>query len=47
VERLDENLGAASIELTVNDLHDIERAASHVTVEGARYPEALERMTGL
>jgi|SRR4051812_4698305 aryl-alcohol dehydrogenase-like predicted oxidoreductase len=44
VERLKENIGAASIELTMSDLHDIEGAASTVTVQGARYPEAAERM---
>ena len=44
--RLEENLGAASIELTADDLHDIDSAASQITVQGARYPEHLERMTG-
>jgi aryl-alcohol dehydrogenase-like predicted oxidoreductase len=44
--RLDENIGAASIELTPNDLGDIERAASEITVQGARYPEKLEQLTG-
>ncbi len=47
LHRLDENIGAASVELTVGDLRDIEKAASRITVEGARYPEQLERMTGL
>jgi aryl-alcohol dehydrogenase-like predicted oxidoreductase len=47
LERLDENIGAAAVELTADDLREIERAASQVTVHGARYPEALERMTGL
>jgi aryl-alcohol dehydrogenase-like predicted oxidoreductase len=47
LERLDENIGAAAVELTADDLSEIERAASQVTVHGARYPEALERMTGL
>jgi aryl-alcohol dehydrogenase-like predicted oxidoreductase len=46
LERLVENLGAAAIELTPDDLRDIESAASRITVEGARYPEKLERMTG-
>jgi aryl-alcohol dehydrogenase-like predicted oxidoreductase len=46
VGRLDENLGAVSIELTAADLSDIDNAASRITVEGARYPEHLERMTG-
>ena len=44
--RLEENIAAADIELTVNDLREIEGAASKITVEGARYPEQLERMTG-
>ena len=44
--RLEENLGAASIELTADDLHDIDSAASQITVQGARYPEHPERMTG-
>jgi aryl-alcohol dehydrogenase-like predicted oxidoreductase len=46
VGRLEENLGAVSIELTADDLRDIDNAASKITVEGARYPEHLERMTG-
>jgi aryl-alcohol dehydrogenase-like predicted oxidoreductase len=45
-ERLIENLGAADIELTSEDLGEIDRAASRITVQGARYPEKLERMTG-
>jgi aryl-alcohol dehydrogenase-like predicted oxidoreductase len=44
--RLEENIGAVSIELTPEDLRDIESAASQITVQGARYPEHLERMTG-
>jgi aryl-alcohol dehydrogenase-like predicted oxidoreductase len=44
--RLKENIGAAAIELTPDDLREIESAASRITVEGARYPEHLERMTG-
>jgi len=44
--RLEENLGAASIELTSDDLREIEGAASKITVWGARYPEELERLTG-
>ena len=43
--RLDENLGAVAIELTADDLRDIESAASQITVQGARYPEHLERQT--
>jgi aryl-alcohol dehydrogenase-like predicted oxidoreductase len=47
LHRLDENLGAASIALSPADLHEIEEAASKITVEGNRYPEHLEKMTGL
>jgi aryl-alcohol dehydrogenase-like predicted oxidoreductase len=46
LHRLDENLGAVSVELTPDDLRDIESAAAKITVQGARYPEKLERMTG-
>ena len=46
LERLDENIGAAAIELTSVDLREIESAASKITVQGARYPEHLEQMTG-
>ena len=46
-ERLDESLGAVRLELTSDDLRGIESAASKITVQGARYPEELERMTGL
>jgi aryl-alcohol dehydrogenase-like predicted oxidoreductase len=44
--RLDENLGAAVVELTSDDLREIDSAASKITVQGARYPEELERRTG-
>jgi aryl-alcohol dehydrogenase-like predicted oxidoreductase len=44
--RLEENLGAAAIELTSDDLGQIDRAASEITVHGARYPEHLQQMTG-
>jgi len=47
LSRLDENIGALSVELTADDLRDINSAASKIKVEGARYPEKLERMTGL
>jgi aryl-alcohol dehydrogenase-like predicted oxidoreductase len=47
LNRLDENIGAVSIQLTADDLRDIDAAASKFTVEGARYPERLEKMTGL
>ena len=46
LDRLDENIGAVSVELTPDDLRDIENATSKITVEGARYPEKLEQMTG-
>jgi len=46
LHRLEENLGAANIELTRDDLAEIERAASAITVQGARYPEWLEATTG-
>jgi aryl-alcohol dehydrogenase-like predicted oxidoreductase len=46
LDRLDENLGALSIELSQDDLRDINSAAAQITVQGARYPERLEQMTG-
>jgi aryl-alcohol dehydrogenase-like predicted oxidoreductase len=46
LHRLVENIGAAAIDLTPGDLHEIDRAATKITVRGARYPEHLERMTG-
>ncbi len=46
LNRLEENLGAASIELTPGDLNDIAAAAAAISVQGARYPERLEQMTG-
>jgi len=45
--RLEENIGAAAVQLTHEDLAEIESAAKNITVEGARYPEQLEKMTGL
>ena len=45
--RLEENIGAAAVELTADDLREIESATAEVNVQGARYPEALERRTGL
>jgi len=47
LNRLDENLGALAVELTPKDLLEIDEAASMITLEGARYPERLEKMTGL
>jgi aryl-alcohol dehydrogenase-like predicted oxidoreductase len=46
LHRLEENLGAASVELTADDLGDIDSASSKIKLEGARYPERLEQMTG-
>jgi aryl-alcohol dehydrogenase-like predicted oxidoreductase len=46
LHRLDENIGAVAVELTSNDLREIDSAASKITVQGARYPEKLEKMTG-
>jgi len=45
--RLEENIGAVSVELTPDDLRDIDGAASKISVQGARYPEDIEKMTGL
>ena len=47
LSRLDENNGALEIKLTPNDLREIDEAAAKITVRGERYPEALQRMTGL
>jgi aryl-alcohol dehydrogenase-like predicted oxidoreductase len=47
LNRLDENIGAVSLELTPDDLRHINDAASKITVQGARYPDKLEKMTGL
>jgi aryl-alcohol dehydrogenase-like predicted oxidoreductase len=46
LHRLEENIGALSVELTPDDLREIETAASKITIEGVRYPERLEQMTG-
>jgi len=46
LNRLEENVGAVEIELTRDDLREIESAASQIEVQGARYPEHLEQMTG-
>ena len=46
LNRLEENIGAASVELTPEDLREVDSAASKITVQGARYPEKLEQMTG-
>jgi aryl-alcohol dehydrogenase-like predicted oxidoreductase len=47
LHRLEENIGAATVELTANDLREIDAAAAKIEVVGARYPERLEQMTGL
>jgi aryl-alcohol dehydrogenase-like predicted oxidoreductase len=46
LNRLEENLGGAAVELASDDLREIERAAARITVQGARYPEHLEKLTG-
>jgi aryl-alcohol dehydrogenase-like predicted oxidoreductase len=47
LHRLEENIRAADVELTPRELRDIESAAAEITVHGARYPEQLEKRTGL
>jgi len=47
LHRLEENIGAAAVELTADDLREIDAAASQITVEGARYPDDMERRTNL
>ncbi len=47
LERLDENIGAVAVKLTSDDLREIDSASSKITVQGDRYPENLEKMTGL
>ncbi len=44
MHRLEENIGAAQIDLTSDDLREIENAASKITVQGDRYPEQMQRM---
>jgi diketogulonate reductase-like aldo/keto reductase len=46
LNRLEENIGAVAVELTSDDLREIESASSKIKVVGARYPEEIERMTG-
>jgi aryl-alcohol dehydrogenase-like predicted oxidoreductase len=46
LHRLEENIGAAAIELTSGDLREIESAAAEIKVQGARYPESMEKITG-
>ena len=45
LDRLDENIGAAAVELTPDDLSNIESATARISVQGARYPDSLERLT--
>ena len=47
LNRLEENISGVEVELTANDLHEIEETASKIKIEGARYPESMERMSGL
>jgi aryl-alcohol dehydrogenase-like predicted oxidoreductase len=47
LSRLDENIGSVTIKLTSDDLREIDTAAAKITIEGDRYPERLQRMTGL
>jgi aryl-alcohol dehydrogenase-like predicted oxidoreductase len=47
LHRLDENIGALSVELTPGDLREVDNAAAKITVQGTRYPEKLEQMTGI
>lgn len=46
LHRLEENIGAVAVELTADDLRDIDGAVSKVTIEGARYPEHLQKLVG-
>jgi len=47
LHRLEENIAAAAVDLTADDLHEVDSAASQIPVQGERYPENLARMTGL
>jgi len=47
LKRLEENIGAVKVKLSPEDLREIDSAASKIKVQGARYPEALEKRTGL
>ena len=46
LHRLEENIGAADVELTTDDLSEIDNALSNITVQGARYPEHLQQRVG-
>ena len=47
LHRLEENIGAINVELTPDNLREIDEAAAKIQIQGERYPEALEKMTGL
>jgi aryl-alcohol dehydrogenase-like predicted oxidoreductase len=47
LSRLEENIGSTTVDLTPDDLREIDSAASRISVQGDRYPEALEKRTGL
>ena len=47
MNRLEKNIRAVNVELSPDDLREIENAASKISIEGARYPESAEKMTGL
>ena len=47
LHRLEENIGAVEVELTADDLREINEAADRIPIQGARYPEAMEKITGL
>jgi aryl-alcohol dehydrogenase-like predicted oxidoreductase len=46
LHRLEENIGAAAVELTPGEVQELEIAASEIAVQGARYPEALQKLVG-
>jgi len=46
LHRLEENMGAATVQLTPDDLRQIDNASSKISVQGARYPEALQKLVG-
>ena len=46
LSRLEENIGAATVNLSPDDLREIESAASQITIQGSRYPEHLQQLTG-
>jgi aryl-alcohol dehydrogenase-like predicted oxidoreductase len=46
LSRLEENIGGASVELTADDLRDIDNAAATISIQGARYPEHLQKIVG-